>query len=371
MALENSGRCQKKKQNSRLRRRYTTEAVIEKLFDTSDEEDDDLDELNDLEDSESETDSDDISPSTAVPEVTEECSDTEQDPNGSSDIELDLNESFEQSSIKRKLLTRKKLVISINTCLEEDNFSPVDLQETEREKVFTTYLEKPKNKKDPGKKIKWTNQRPVEGRQSQSDVIRGPNGVKGAAKRATEPQECCNLFFTKAMVNRIVCHTNKKILSVRNGLTDETLSDDRYTYIGDTTSEEITAWIGLLYLRGLLCLNNHSTESLFSDKTGHPVFSATMSKNRFKFLIATSGLMMKKREETDGEVIVLPLFEKCLKCSIHNVVKRYRPKTTFPLMRHFIECEIKRVSSNSTHPSRLNTTSFSSPLMLPDILTPL
>lgn len=88
--IEKSGQCQKKKQNPRLRRGYTTEDVIEKLFDSSDEEDDDLDELNDLEDSESETDCDDMSPSTAVPEVTEECSDTEQDPNGSSDTELDL-----------------------------------------------------------------------------------------------------------------------------------------------------------------------------------------------------------------------------------------------------------------------------------------
>lgn len=72
------GDARKKTQNPRLRRRYTTEDVIEKLFDN--EEDDDLDELNDLEDSESETDSDDMSPSTTVPEVTEECSDTEQDP---------------------------------------------------------------------------------------------------------------------------------------------------------------------------------------------------------------------------------------------------------------------------------------------------
>lgn len=326
---------EKKTQNPRLRRRYTTEDVIEKLFDN--EEDDDLDELNDLEDSESETDSDDMSPSTTVPEVTEECSDTEQDPNGSSDTELDLNESFEQSSIKRKLLTRMKLVKSIDTCLEEDNFSPVDLQE--REKVFTTYLEKPKNKKDPGKKIKWANQRPVEGRQSQSDVIRGPTGVKGAAKRATEPQECWNLFFTKAMVNRIVCHTNKKILSVRNGLTEETLSDDRYTYIRDTTSEEITTWIGLLYLRGLLCLNNHST--YLATKRVIQSLVLQCQKTDSSSSLPTSGLMMKKREETDGAVIVLPLSENCLKCSTHNVVKRYRPKTTFPLMRHFIQCEIK------------------------------
>ena len=91
--IENSGRCQKTKQNPRLICRYTSEAV-EKLFDSSGDEDNDLDELNNLQDSESETDSDDISPSTAVPEVTEECCDTEQDPHGSSDTETDLNESF-------------------------------------------------------------------------------------------------------------------------------------------------------------------------------------------------------------------------------------------------------------------------------------
>ncbi|XP_020896597.1 piggyBac transposable element-derived protein 3 [Exaiptasia diaphana] len=153
-------------------------------------------------------------------------------------------------------------------------------------KEFTTYLEKPKNRKDPEKKNQWSNKRPVEGRQSQSDVIRGPVGVRGVAKGAAEPKECWNLFFTDSMVNSIVSYTNKRIFGVRKSLSAETLSDDRYTYIGDTTPEEIAAWIGLLYLRGLLCLNNHSTESLFSDKTGHPVFSATMSKNRFKFLMA-------------------------------------------------------------------------------------
>ena len=262
---------QEKMPNPPQKRRFNTEEVLEEIFNCSDDENDDLDEVNDPE---SDSDYDDISPSTAVPEVLEECPDVEQD----------LNESFEQSSMKRKLVTSKKIVKSIDASLEEGHFSPVDLPESER--VFTAYLEKPKNKKDPGKKIKWSNQRPVEGRQSQSDVIRGPIGVKGAAKRATKPQECWNLFFTKAMVNSILRHTNKRIFAVRKRLSAETLSDDRYTYIRDTTPGEITAWIGLLYLRGLLCLNNHSTECLFSDKTGHPVFSATMAKNRFKFLMA-------------------------------------------------------------------------------------
>ena len=37
--------------------------------------------------------------------------------------------------------------------------------------------------------------------------------------------------------------------------------------------------------RGLLSLNNHRIQILFSVKVvGHPVFGATMSKNRFRFL---------------------------------------------------------------------------------------
>ena len=57
-------------------------------------------------------------------------------------------------------------------------------------------------------------------------------------------------------------------------------------YTKNTCSSEILAFIGLLYLRGLLGLNNHDVAILFNDLTGNPVFGSTMSKNRFKFLFS-------------------------------------------------------------------------------------
>ena len=109
---------QEKMPNPPQKRRFNTEKVLEEIFNCSDDENDDLDEVNDPE---SDSDYDDIPPSTAVPEVLEECPDVEQD----------LNESFEQSSMKRKLLTSKKIVKSIDACLEERHFSPVDLPESD------------------------------------------------------------------------------------------------------------------------------------------------------------------------------------------------------------------------------------------------
>ena len=41
----------------------------------------------------------------------------------------------------------RKLVKSIDSCLEENNFDPVDLPG--EEKILTAYLERPKRKNDP------------------------------------------------------------------------------------------------------------------------------------------------------------------------------------------------------------------------------
>ena len=88
------------------------------------------------------------------------------------------------------------------------------------------------------------------------------------------------------MITIIVNRSNERIKKIRESLPQDVLKDSRNCYIGETTAGEITALIGLMYMRGLLSQNNHKTETLFNDKTGHPVFSATMGKNRFKFLLA-------------------------------------------------------------------------------------
>ena len=51
------------------------------------------------------------------------------------------------------------------------------------------------------------------------------------------------------------------------------------------TQEEISALLGLIYYRGLYNLKNISTNILFSDTKGFPVFGAVMSRDRFKFLL--------------------------------------------------------------------------------------
>ena len=57
-------------------------------------------------------------------------------------------------------------------------------------------------------------------------------------------------------------------------------------WLKETNKSEIRAFIGLLYMRGLLGLNHHDVELLFSKHAGPDVFGATMSQQRMKFLLA-------------------------------------------------------------------------------------
>ena len=57
------------------------------------------------------------------------------------------------------------------------------------------------------------------------------------------------------------------------------------------------ALFGLMYFRGLLGLNNHRYNILFSEKAGPAVFGATMSRDTFKFLI--SNIMFDDKNERE------------------------------------------------------------------------
>ena len=93
---------------------FTAEETLRKVLEESDDETNDLNDL------------DELSPST-LPEVEEK-------------VDFDeVNQSFEESCKKRKLLTSKKLVKSIESSLDESNYNPVDLPE--KEEILTAYLE--------------------------------------------------------------------------------------------------------------------------------------------------------------------------------------------------------------------------------------
>ena len=63
-------------------------------------------------------------------------------------------------------------------------------------------------------------------------------------------------------------------------------SSSRYGYLRLTNPSEVLALIGMIYMRGLLGQAHQGTNAMFHKIFGNPVFSATMSRNRFKFLIA-------------------------------------------------------------------------------------
>ena len=57
----------------------------------------------------------------------------------------------------------------------------------------------------------------------------------------------------------------------------------KYTWVKETDGVEIDALFELMYFRGILGVNLHMTDRIFSSDS-HLVFGVTMSKNRFRFL---------------------------------------------------------------------------------------
>ena len=96
------------------------------------------------------------------------------------------------------------------------------------------------------------------------------------------------LFFTLDILAIIVELTNKKIAFVRSGLSQQILNDSKYPFLYDISTSEMLAFVGMIYLRGLLGRANHAVDVLFNNMTGNPIFGVTMSKNRFKFLLSHS-----------------------------------------------------------------------------------
>ena len=68
---------------------------------------------------------------------------------------------------------------------------------------------------------------------------------------------------------------------MRSGLSQQILNDSKYSFLHDTSTSEMLAFVGMIYSRGLLGLANHTVDVLFNNTTGNPIFGATMSKNRF------------------------------------------------------------------------------------------
>lgn len=104
-------------------------------------------------------------------------------------------------------------------------------------------------------------------------------GPKNAGRLAQTEVETWKLFFDDDLVRIIVTYTNEEI-SLNKA---KFVKMQRYTEL--TNNTEIEALLGLLYISGALKDNHVNLDELWSNEYGPPVFRATMSKNRFIFLI--------------------------------------------------------------------------------------
>lgn len=105
-------------------------------------------------------------------------------------------------------------------------------------------------------------------------------GPVGEALKCQTARDCFDLFITHRIIDLIVIHTNERIrINQKN-------YNKLESFIHETDSDEIEALIGLFYLAGSVRSSKESICSLWRrDGLCKPVFPATMSERRFKFLL--------------------------------------------------------------------------------------
>jgi hypothetical protein len=109
-------------------------------------------------------------------------------------------------------------------------------------------------------------------------VLRLPD-PKGDAHGEMSEAKLLSLFITEDMLQKILIHTNEETECQKINYTTA------QHYIIPTNVTELKAFIGLLYLRGVLKNSHLTTNDMWSENFGPPIFRCTMSKNRFQFLI--------------------------------------------------------------------------------------
>lgn len=121
------------------------------------------------------------------------------------------------------------------------------------------------------------------------NIVTEHAGVKNTARNAATEYECWNIFVTSAMLQEILIHTNSKIRQRQREYADASATDNdsgkALYYMQETTISELKAFVGLLYLAGVVKSNRQSLKDLWrTDGTGVDIFRTTMSLQRFQFL---------------------------------------------------------------------------------------
>ena len=120
---------------------------------------------------------------------------------------------------QRRQLTYQRLVHSIDSALDENNYDALQLPR--KKHILRSKAVDKENKIEY--KLKFSNQPPLpEGRQASQDILRNKPGVKGSAKNAKTPKDAFDLFFIDEICKKIVFYTNKHIEKTLSNLPPDT-----------------------------------------------------------------------------------------------------------------------------------------------------
>lgn len=135
-------------------------------------------------------------------------------------------------------------------------------------------------------RFKWAKTCPALSRTRKHNIVSHLPGIVGEARAAkpTKPKESWKCLISRDILQIIVERTNERITHMAAKYDIHNLSCQ---YTNHVDSIEMNAFLGLLYLAGVFKSNNEDLKSLFAtDGTGRDIFRATMSLNRFYFLLS-------------------------------------------------------------------------------------
>ena len=132
---------------------------------------------------------------------------------------------------KRKTLTYKRLVNSIDSALDENNFQLFDVPQ--KEVTIKGELPDPSSKKKTAKKkITFTNQPKISvGRPNSSNVISNKPRVAACARHIDNPKEAFNFFLPPGFIDNTVIYTNKRIEETISKCRDTLNNSDKYPHV--------------------------------------------------------------------------------------------------------------------------------------------
>ncbi|XP_023239424.1 uncharacterized protein LOC111638032 [Centruroides sculpturatus] len=141
---------------------------------------------------------------------------------------------------------------------------------------------------------KWKKVKQIQSvRTRRHNIVSHLPGCRREARDAKTPLDAWQCFFPDSILQKIVDYTNVYIEIIRY---------TRYSRERDakpTDLVEIKAFLGLLYLSGVLKSSHIHTDELWNDDgTGVSIFRATMNQQRFRFLLR----MLRFDDKRDRQV---------------------------------------------------------------------